>query len=127
MTLEQGFLWVVAVGFAAIGVGFLSAPVAWARYIEILVPTPTARTDLRATYGGFVLAFGVFLGVSALWPDWTRAGLAAAGLALAGVAAGRLIGILVEGVASRLMYVFLFIEITGAVLAFYALVHHGRL
>lgn len=127
MTLEQGFLWLVAAAFAVIGVGFLWAPEAWARYIEIVVPTPTARTDLRATYGGFVLAFGVFLSVSALWPDWTRAGLAACGLALAGFAAGRLIGILIEGVASRLMYVFLLVEISGAVVAFYGLVRHGRL
>jgi hypothetical protein len=77
-----------------------------------------ARTDLRATYGGFDFAIGVFLGLCVLRPEWTRPGLFALGLAAAGFAGGRLLGILIEGTATPLMVVFAAIEAGGAAVAF---------
>jgi len=122
MTLAKSALLLGAVGFAAIGVGFLIVPVQWASLVDISLPTAMARTDLRATYGGFDLAVGVFLGLCARRTEWIRPGLVALGLAAAGFGGGRLLGIVVEGTASPLMLGFLAIEVTTAVLAF-ALLH----
>ncbi len=121
MMLAKGALLFGAVVFAGIGLGFLVVPVQWASLVEISLPTAMARTDLRATYGGFDLAVGVFLGLCALRAEWIRPGLVALGLAAAGFAGGRLLGILVEGTASPLMLMFAAIEVASALLAFYLL------
>jgi hypothetical protein len=121
MMLAKALLIFAAVVFVGIGLGFLAVPVQWASLVEISLPTAMARTDLRATYGGFDLAIGVFLGLCAFRADWIRPGLAALGLAAAGFGGGRLLGILVEGTAGPLMLGFAAFEITGAVLAFYLL------
>lgn len=118
MTLARAALLLAAVVFAGLGIGFLIAPVQWASVVEVSLPTATARTDLRATYGGFDLAVGVFLGLCALRTDWIRPGLVALGLAAAGFAGGRLLGILLEDTASPLMLSFAVIESATACLAF---------
>jgi len=126
MTLARIILIVMAFVFAVIGVGFLVAPTSWAGAIDIVVSTPMGRTDVRATYGGFVLAFGCFLAVAAMRAELARGGLVACGLALAGFAAGRLIGLAVEGTLSGLMVAFLIVEVVGAVLSFYAYAGQSR-
>ncbi|MEO8448512.1 MAG: DUF4345 family protein [Gemmatimonadota bacterium] len=50
-------------------------------------------------------------------PRWTRAGLAAQGFSLAGIAVARLAGLVVQGYVDGAMLVALAIEIGGAVLA----------
>ena len=119
MTRERTFLGLGALIFIAIGAMFVIAPVYWATVIDIALPTPMARTDLRATYGGFNLSFGLFLGLCTLRPDWIRPGLVGLGLALAGYAAGRLVSFVLEGTADSLMVVFCALESLGAALSFY--------
>lgn len=121
MKLAKWALLLGAVAFAVIGLGFLIVPVQWAALVEIALPTPMARTDLRATYGGFDLTTGVFLALCALRSDWIRPGLIAFSLAAAGFGGGRILGIVVEGTASPLMLAFAAIEITTACLAVYLL------
>lgn len=116
-SLAKAALLFGAVIFAVIGLGFLFLPVKWAAVVEIPLPTPTARTDLRATYGGFDLAFGLFLALCARRPDWIRPGLVALGLAAAGFGGGRLLGILAEGTASPLMLGFAVLEWVTALVA----------
>jgi hypothetical protein len=118
MTLARAILILAAIVFVLVGVGFLIAPVSWAAVVEIALPTATARTDLRATYGGFDLAVGLFFGLCALRIEWIRPGLAALGLAAAGFGGGRLVGIVVEGSASPLMAMFAMLELTSAGVAF---------
>ena len=114
-------LLLAAVVFIGIGVVFVFAPVDWARVVDIELPTPISRTDLRATYGGFDLGFGVFLAFCALRRDWIRPGLAAMAIALAGFAGGRTYGILVDGCPSMLMPSFAILEASGSILAFLVL------
>ena len=121
MTLAKGGLLFGAVVFMGIGLGFLVVPVQWASLVEISLPTAMARTDFRATYGGFDLAMGVFLWLCALRTEWIRPGVVALGLAAAGFGGGRLLGILLEGTASPLMLAFATIEMASALLAFYVL------
>jgi hypothetical protein len=118
MMLARAVLILAAVVFVLIGLGFLIAPVSWASVVEIALPTATARTDLRATYGGFDLAVGLFFALCARRLEWIRPGLAALGLAAAGFGGGRLLGITVEGSAGPLMGIFAVIELTTAGLAF---------
>ncbi len=125
MALARIILIVTAVLFAVIGIGFLWAPTSWARAVDVVVTTPMGRTDVRATYGGFVLAFGVFLAVAAALPELARPGLLACGLALAGFAVGRALGLVAEGMLSGLMTTFLIVEVVGAVLSFYAYARLG--
>lgn len=121
MVFARAVLGVTAVVFGVIGVGFLWAPVAWAEAIDVVVATPLGRTDVRATYGGFVLATGVFLAAAALRRAWVRPGLAACALFLGGFALGRLVGLLAEGVLPGLMWFFLAVEVGGALAAVIAL------
>jgi len=111
--------------FAGIGFLFLVAPVRWAAVVGIALPTPTARTDLRATYGGFDLALGVFLALCAVRTEWAVPGLIAQALALAGFGGGRLIGMLAERSASRLMLLFLGIEVAGALVSLFVAARLG--
>ena len=117
MTIARIALTVAALVLAGIGAGFLAMPVQWASIVDISLPTAMARTDLRATYGGFDLGMGLFLALCALRTGWVRQGLAALGLGAGGYGGGRLLGILVEGTASPLMVGFLVIETVTAVAA----------
>jgi Domain of unknown function (DUF4345) len=117
MKLARAGLILAAIVFVLVGLGFLIAPVSWASVVEIALPTATARTDLRATYGGFDLGFGVFLGLCAARAEWIRAGLVALCLAGAGFGGGRLLGIVVEGSASPLMGAFAVLELATTGLA----------
>ena len=110
MRLAKAELIVAAVVFIALGIGFLVVPVQWALVVQIFIPTAMARTDFRATYGGFEIGMGVFLGACAMRPDWLRPGLVALALVAAGFGTGRLVGILVEGTASAFMLAFLILE-----------------
>ena len=121
MVFGRAVLGVTAVIFGIIGVGFLWAPADWARAIDVVVGTPLGRTDIRATYGGFVLAAGVFLAMAAVRRAWLRPGLAACALFLSGFAVGRLVGLLAEGALSGLMWFFLAAEVGGTVAAVIAL------
>lgn len=120
MTFGRLLLWLSALVFAGIGAGFVTRPVSWARLVEIDLPTAMARTDLRATYGGFCLAFGIFLALCALRPAWLRPGLLAAGLVLLGFGLARLSGIVLERQGHRLMWLFLVLELAGGALALIA-------
>jgi len=119
--LGRAVLALTGVVFAVIGAGFLVAPSSWAEWVGIVLPSPLARIDLRATYGGFDLAFGAFLVACARRAAWLRPGLWACGLALAGFAAGRIIGMVVEGAVPAKMLGLLAVELSLSVLSFVAL------
>ncbi len=110
-------LGITAVSFLVIGLGFLVVPVAWAASMEITLASALARTDLRATYGGFNVGFGLFLLACARREAWHRPGLLASVLALYGFAAGRLLGWALEGELARFLLVLLLIELGAGSLA----------
>ena len=53
-------LWSSALVFAVIGVFFLALPERAAGSIGVILSDATARTDVRATYGGMMLGTGAF-------------------------------------------------------------------
>ena len=87
---------VVAIGFAAMGTAALVRPaLIWAPF-GVVPSTPESRSEVRAVYGGFGLAVAALL---VLTDDSTglRDGvLVAVAASLFGMAAGRVVGALVE-------------------------------
>lgn len=122
MTLPRLVLWLSAAGFLGFGLAFAIWPVPMARITEIVLPTPTARIDYVATYGGFQLGFGAFLVACARRGGWLEAGLCATAVALAGFAFFRLFRLALEpGPAGRPIYIGLALEVTGVLLSVWAL------
>lgn len=97
--------------FIGVGALFLIIPEQNAAVLEIVGRTATGRTDLRATYGGLELGFGIFLVICVLKQRWTRPGLVALALSTAGFATGRLAGLIAEKTISGLMLIFMALEI----------------
>lgn len=122
MTFARVLVVSTGIVFVVIGAGFLLKPVAWARTVGIELPTPTARIDLMATYGGFDLAFGLFLLYCAWRPESVRIGLVACLFALVGFGATRALGLLaIRGPVQPILYWLLALEAVGVVLCWLAL------
>lgn len=82
---------VIGLFFLAMGLYALAAPAALAAPFTLSVQTPESRSEVRAVYGGFGVAMGAVLGAAALDIGDLRTGaVVTVGLALLGMAAGRL-------------------------------------
>jgi uncharacterized membrane protein len=121
MKLARGLVLASAVIFVAVGAGFLIVPKQYANILEISLPTAMARTDVRATYGGLELGFGIFLILCTVRREWIRPGLWALALTVSGFATGRLFGFLAEGTINNFMLFFLVLELAVALLAVFLL------
>jgi len=108
-------LWLSAGTFAWIGLYFLILPQQAAAAIDLAMPTATARTDVRATYGGMVLGIAVFFAWAAWKPGMVEAGLWSMLLVYGGLALGRLVAIGSGERPESLMWIFLGIEVAVAV------------
>jgi hypothetical protein len=120
MPVAAGVLWLCAAAFAGFGAAFALAPDPMAALIDIQLASNTARADFIATYGGFELGFAFFLLLCARDHRTLRLGLLAAGCALTGFAATRLLAIVLLGDVRPMLYWVLAMESTGAALAFVA-------
>jgi hypothetical protein len=95
--MRELVLALAAVFFAGMGLYALAAPAALAGPFALTVTLPQARSEIRAVYGGFGLAVAGVLCWSAFGDDGLRNGAAlTVGVALAGMAAGRVISRLVD-------------------------------
>ncbi|MFG1707449.1 DUF4345 family protein [Nonomuraea sp. M3C6] len=88
---------VVAVFFAGMGVYGLVAPGTLVAPFGIRVASADGRNEVRAVYGGFGLATAAALALAAFGVGTLRDGvLVAVALALGGMAAGRVVSMLLE-------------------------------
>lgn len=127
MSLPRAVLLLAGIAFTGFGLAFTLWPLPMGRLVEIPLPTPTARIDFAATYGGFELGFGAFLLVCARRAAWLVPGLWATASALAGFAMVRLLGLaLAAGPATRPIFVGLGLELTGFVISVLTLRHVTR-
>ncbi|MBM4393230.1 MAG: DUF4345 family protein [Deltaproteobacteria bacterium] len=109
----QAILALLTAIYLVIGVGFLVDLDGWAAAIEVAPTTGTARTDLRATYGGFMLGIGVlFAGSLRANP---RGGLWLGAVTSLGLLGGRVLSLALGDRPGPLMYQFLAAEIALAV------------
>jgi hypothetical protein len=90
-------VWIVAVGFALMGVAALVRPAAiWAPF-GVEPTTPGSRSEVRAVYGGFGLALaGLMVWANGAGADVRGGVLLAVAVSLFGMAAGRVASALVE-------------------------------
>ena len=88
---------IVAIFFAGMGAAALVRPaVIWAPF-GVEPTTPASRNEVRAVYGGFGLALAALLVFADNAAEGYRDGvLVAVAVALAGMAAGRIVGFVVE-------------------------------
>jgi hypothetical protein len=88
----------MGVFFLGMGMYALAAPAMLVRPFGITLEQPTSRSEVRAVYGGFGLAIAGVLAYAAVDPGPHRSGiLLAVGMALAGMAFGRLVSAVVDG------------------------------
>ncbi len=113
-------LWSAAIVYAAAGAAFALAPVTLAGWMDIALPTPTARIEFAATYGGLELGIAAFLAYCALRRERVRIGLVAGGCATAGFAITRAGALLAAGPGRPVLWAMLLLEALGAGLCFRA-------
>ncbi|MCO5168882.1 MAG: DUF4345 domain-containing protein [Planctomycetes bacterium] len=121
MTLARCSLALTAVAFAAFGLWLLVAPQALGQ-VGVELPTPAARAEIRAFYGGLELGLAAFFAVAAARPAWFAPGLLAQALGLGGVVLGRLTGVVVDGATDPLLLALMGAEAAGCALGVVALV-----
>lgn len=85
---------IAAVFFAGMGVYALAAPARLVGPFAITLDSATARSEVRAVYGGFGLAISAILAVAVADPVLRPGVLMTVGAALAGMALGRLVSAL---------------------------------
>lgn len=119
--LPAVLLWFSAIVFALIGIFFLALPERAASSIGLEMTNATARTDVRATYGGMVLGLALLFGWAALAPGRIEAGLWSLLLVYGGLALGRVVAIGSGERPGSMMWSFLAIEVAVALLSAFAL------
>ena len=107
------------------GVAYLVASRRMARMVGIDVPSPGARADYRAIYGGAQIAMGVFFALAAWRPAWREPGLAALALFAAGFGVARLGSLAAERAGRDPQWVVGALEVLAALVAAAALVASG--
>ena len=85
-------------GFLGFGLWFLVDPIGPLAAIGITATGAPAPTEFRAFYGGLEVGLGALMLVAAAKPDWRTAGLWLVIATNGGIAAGRLIGVAIDGV-----------------------------
>jgi hypothetical protein len=95
--MSDALVLIVAVGFAAMGLGALVRPRDVLAQFGVAVETADGRNEVRAVYGGFGLAVAALLAVAAVGDPSTSEGIiVAVAFALVGMAAGRVVSSLGE-------------------------------
>ena len=115
-SLAPVILGAVAVAFALMGIGALVRPTVVTRQFGIPALTPEGRSEVRAVYGGFGLAVAAMLVVAVTSPD-LRAGIAiTVAVALFGMAVGRVVSAVIDRSLSKVVALYLVIEVVAGVL-----------
>lgn len=119
-------LFLAGVGFLGFGVAYALWPTRMAGLTDLVLPSPTARADFVATYGGFQIGFGLFLLACAGEARWVEPGLWAVVAALAGFAGLRGSAVLLHrGAVRGSIWFGLVLELLGLALSAWALTRVG--
>ena len=113
------FILLNAVVFLTYGLGFMFFPNDLSFYVTDTVPTTeSGLIDMRATYGGMSLGFGMLLVLmsrnSKLYPIGTMASIIIVG----GMALGRIVGMIEDGSPNTMMYIYLALEVVVVMIGF---------
>jgi len=104
-------------GFLGFGVWFLIDPIAPLAAIGITATGAPAPTEFRAFYGGLEVGLGALMLAATVKPEWRTPGLWLVLATNGGIAAGRLLGVAIDGVWVPFFTVALVWELGFVVLA----------
>ena len=111
---------IAVAGFSFMAFAAIIAPARVTEQFGIPELTIAGRNEVRAVYGGFGLAVAGILVTALATPD-LRAGIClAVGVALGGMAGGRVLSALLDRQIGRFPLVYLIIEVVGASLLIHA-------
>lgn len=97
MTSWRLVLVIIGLSFVGFGAAFIAYPGDMAAMVSLVLINATARTDVRATYGGLEFGVGVFFLACAMRRDFVRVGLFAAACVLVAMATARSVGLMLDG------------------------------
>ncbi len=97
-TYRATLLTLAGLGFLGFGLWFLVDPISPLAAIGITATGAPAATEFRAFYGGLEVGLAVLLLAAAARPDWRVPGLWLVLATNGGIAAGRLLGVALDGV-----------------------------
>lgn len=122
MKFGRAVVWINCWLFVGFGLGFVFAPETLATLITGAAPTtPSAMTDMRATYGGMALGLAFIFGLCARNEGSVRLGVQGVLAVMVGLAVSRVLGFLFDGEPNIFMWLLLLAEALMASLAFAAL------
>ena len=114
----NGYLFITGLIFAAVGLYALLDPVAaLGQPLGLHIEAVNSFNQLRGSAGGVPLAVGIFLVISARKPALARPALWTVALLLGGLELGRLASIAIDGLPSRIIWIYMGAEIFGLVQA----------
>jgi hypothetical protein len=111
------FLATMAIVWLPYGLYCFLDPGALRSLAGVVASTPTAMTELRAMYGGLQSAIGALALVATVRPHLERPALVMLAALLAGLAAARLVGLVLDGSWSSYTAMGLVFEIGGSLTA----------
>ena len=103
-------------GLTVMGVGAIAKPAFVPAQFGILELTPAGRNEVRAVYGGFGLFMALALLVALRQPELRDGILFTVGVALGGMAAGRLVSAVIDRAIDRAPLGYLVLEVILAVM-----------
>ena len=111
-------VWAVGLFFIVYGALFALIPAEVAILVTDAAPaTSSALIDMRATYGGMSIAVGVTILLLASRSELVGIALLVVGVILLGMAAGRVLGMIIDGAPNAVMYIYLVAEVLFGVAA----------
>jgi hypothetical protein len=116
-TFAKIFLAINGLVFLILGVRGIWDPVAHLALVEIVPSTPAAMAEARAMYGGASISLGLLFMYGAAVRSWLKPGLLVLAVFAGGLAAGRMLGAMLDGPASALTLQFLALEVGVTVVA----------
>jgi len=111
------FLGLVALAFLGFGVLGWINPAGTVAPLDITVQTAQAQTEIRATYGGFMVGVGLLLLFTAVDTNAVRFGLVSVVVVLFSIGLTRLYGIVDDNTQASLQWNLLEMELIPAALA----------
>lgn len=120
-SVARGVLAAIGLLYVGIGLAALLSPATVAGYADITLEATSAKSDVRAVYGGLAVGLGVFFLVGAVHRPWVGPALLATLLTFVGLLAGRITSVVLDGSPGAVVYLFTAAELLGAVASGWAL------
>ena len=117
MSVGAAYLAIGGLATLGFGVAYLARSDVMARMVGIALPSPGARADYRAIYGGAQVALGLYFVLAALTPEWRRPGLAGLALFAAGFGVARMASLARERAWRHPQWIVGALELLGGIVA----------